>query len=1121
MPFTVDGPEPVALTEEPVVVEPSMEEEVGPATDEGEETPDDDHPQLTRAGRPNFLTSTRFADLNLPPEILSGLEAAGFECCTPIQAQVIPVALEGRDIAGQAQTGTGKTTAFLTPLLTRLLKKPPILIGLPRALIVTPTRELAQQIYQDAKILAGFTDLSLALVMGGVEYKEQAQAIEAGADIVICTPGRILDYIQQGVFDPRAVEIAVVDEADRLLDLGFIKDLKRLLAKLPSYSHRQTMLFSATLDERVLELTYEFMNPPQYITAEPDQATKAQIDQVLYHVGLQEKFSLLLGLLRKEPHRRVLIFCNTKSSVEWLAKKLVLNGFQAEGITGDLPQPKRLRLMEDFKEKRLQIMVATDVASRGIHVEDVSHVYNYDLPQDAENYIHRVGRTARAGKSGKAISFACEDHVFHLEAIENLLGEKIPVTSLDESLFGKDAAGSVKLKDKPTSRRGRFADRPERPDRPDRGERRPDDCRLRGPAKSSRPGGIFGLAPRWPVTEDNPDIRLTLSWTPAEVDNPPAPVAPPAPVVPVVAVKEPVGDQKALTLKDPVKDKKALEPREPKESRRRKRRRGKNRTEDLLGSLKGEDLTGLDFGFTPLDQPFNPELDADLEKVFALAPVVEPDGSLESDETWEWSDAAAAAEEPSAAAEIWFDPATLSSSAYCDGLVETLKESVSLDYPKSPVESLKGGPDLRESLTKSPGRAPKTPPSRKTPPAQPSAKGQALALGPDLRTQKPQKAPGAGLVSPSESSPPPQELAGEETVFSLDMSWGPGGEPLSRWTQAGGQASETKPSPLGAEESSAERQAPERLASEQIVAERLVTEKMATERVGAENLTVEQPVAEQPAPEQPAADQLATGQPAVEQPVAEQPASQQPAADQFATGQPVVEQPATVQLAAVQPVAEAPVAKPPVAKKSSLSSKEPKTPKAPKAPKAPRSSRSKAKGQEPKESPPIPNDQNLGLGSGESGALTEPLLEPKGAEPLGAAAFAEEATVLKSPKSADQALDATPLDESSPLASPVAEAKTPPKPRRTKAPKAPVEKKERAAKTKTKEEGSEAAEALLGDDLSLKAESPAASPGANELKPTPKKTRARKKPQATETVTETAAGTIETSPDPDPLGANP
>lgn len=488
---------------------------------------DQDQPEVEpeagpRAERPNFLTATRFVDFDLPPEIMEGLDKAGFEYCTPIQAQAIPVAMSGLDIAGQAQTGTGKTTAFLVPLLNRLLTGKPLEQGVPRAIIVTPTRELALQIHEDAQILASATSLRQVLVIGGMDYKEQADILATAPEIVICTPGRIIDYLQQGVFKTKGVEVAVVDEADRLLDMGFIKDLKFLLGKLPPFSQRQTMLFSATLDDRVLELTYEFMNPPQYITAEPDKSTKVNIAQELYHVGRDEKLQLLLGLLRREEHRRVIIFANTKSGVEWLSKKLTMNGFQAEGITGDLPQPKRLKLMEAFKENRLQILVATDVASRGIHVDDVSHVYNYDLPQDAENYVHRIGRTARAGHEGKAVSFGCEDYVFHLEAIENLLGEKIPVFWAEQDWFQEDQGGEVRLKDR---RGGERNDRKKSGVRGGgRGEGRSESGSggraYRGPAKSQRPGGIFGLSPRFQGQPGDEDPRQALSWILENAETP-------------------------------------------------------------------------------------------------------------------------------------------------------------------------------------------------------------------------------------------------------------------------------------------------------------------------------------------------------------------------------------------------------------------------------------------------------------------------------------------------------------------------------------------------------------------------------------------------------------------------
>ncbi|MDR2613351.1 MAG: DEAD/DEAH box helicase, partial [Deltaproteobacteria bacterium] len=516
-----------------------------------------------RPERPNFLTPTRFYDLDLPPKILEGLDEAGFLYATPIQAKVIPEALKGKDIAGQAQTGTGKTVAFLVPMMARLMTRPPARPGLTRAIVVTPTRELAEQIHSDGRKLSTYTGLTQALVIGGMDYREQARALEAGPDIVVGTPGRLTDYIHKRIFNTQGVEVSVVDEADRLLDLGFIRDLKFILSRLPSYEERQTMLFSATLSHQILELVYQFMNPPQYITAEPGPQSRVQTVQELYHVSRAEKLPLLLGLLKREEHSRVLVFCNTRSGVDWLAKKLVGNGYHAEGITGDLPQPKRLRLMQAFKDNQLDIMVATDVASRGIHVEDVSHVFNYDLPQDAEDYVHRIGRTARAGKTGKAVSFACEEYVHHLEAIENILGEKIPVAFADDDLFLPDRSADVRRKaTRPPARRGEGGHGRGDGRGDGAGDSRPaaasgaggasasggdgasraapgggasgpppsgggghggrnghDDGGFasRGLAFSDRPGGVFGLAPRLPVTNDRPDVRFELPWSPQDI----------------------------------------------------------------------------------------------------------------------------------------------------------------------------------------------------------------------------------------------------------------------------------------------------------------------------------------------------------------------------------------------------------------------------------------------------------------------------------------------------------------------------------------------------------------------------------------------------------------------------
>ena len=445
---------------------------------------------LQRAQQPEFLTQTRFDAFDLPTEVLSGLNDAGFTFCTPIQARTLPVSLSGRDVAGQAQTGTGKTAAFLVTVITRLLSSPKGETDLPSALIVAPTRELSRQIYEEARILCRHTDIQLVQVVGGIDYHKQAESLRQGTDIVICTPGRIIDYYKQGIFKTEGIGILVIDEADRLLDLGFAKDMRYILSKLPSYEKRQSLLFSATLSYRVMELTYEYMNLPEFIAVTPETVTVDGIDQSLFHIESEKKFSLLLGILKHEEWNRVLVFVNTKFGVERLSDKLRGNKLPAEGITGDLPQRKRFRLMEQFKNGRTKILVATDVASRGIHVEDISHVINYDLPQDSENYIHRIGRTARAGKTGRALSLACEKYVFHLEPLEEMLGYKIPVVWPEDDWFAVDqskpAADKRKARAKrPIQRRGRGRETKRRPDRSNADKTR----------TPRFPGAFFGFGP--------------------------------------------------------------------------------------------------------------------------------------------------------------------------------------------------------------------------------------------------------------------------------------------------------------------------------------------------------------------------------------------------------------------------------------------------------------------------------------------------------------------------------------------------------------------------------------------------------------------------------------------------
>ncbi|MBW1914739.1 MAG: DEAD/DEAH box helicase [Deltaproteobacteria bacterium] len=469
-----------------------------------------------RADVPNFLTHTKFDDLNLPESILSGIKKTGFTYCTPIQAQSLPISLTGKDLAGQAQTGTGKTAAFMVTVFSRILSLPKGKPNQASALIIAPTRELALQIHEDAKSIGRDTGLKMTLVVGGIDYQKQADILRQGTDVVICTPGRIIDYIKQSIFKTDSIKIVVIDEADRLFDLGFTKDMRYILKRLPHYDKRQTMLFSATLSYRVLALTYDYMNLPEFISVTPEDISVEGIDQSLYHVGKKEKVSLLLGLLDKEEWDRVLIFVNTKAGVEWLSKKLKGNKLPAEGITGDLPQRKRLRLMERFKDGNLKILVATDVASRGIHVENITHAINYDLPLDQENYLHRIGRTGRAGKKGRAISLACEEYVYQLEAIEDMLGYKITVVWPEDELFKEDKAGHIRIErpkhmgrstsgrpapGKPASGRpvpGRPA--PERPT-PGR-EHQKAQKSINYPRSangsigfSSEPGGIFGLAP--------------------------------------------------------------------------------------------------------------------------------------------------------------------------------------------------------------------------------------------------------------------------------------------------------------------------------------------------------------------------------------------------------------------------------------------------------------------------------------------------------------------------------------------------------------------------------------------------------------------------------------------------
>ena len=385
------------------------------------------------------LTELTFESLALHESLLSGLKDAGFQYCTPIQAKSLPVLLSGRDVAGQAQTGTGKTMAFLLATFQRLITEPAFDNWdgkQPRALILAPTRELAIQISKDAQILNKAADLRIAVAHGGKDYEKQKAAIAAGIDVLIGTPGRLLDYHKQRVFDLRQIQVMVLDEADRMFDLGFIKDVRYFLRRIPKPDKRLGMLFSATMSYKVSELAYEHMNNPEKVEVAPEKVSGDRIEESVYYPGNDEKIPLLLTLIKRIEPQRSIVFVNTKHAADKVWGYLEGNGVSTALLSGDVPQKKRERLLARFQEGEYRFMVATDVAARGLHIPEVSHVFNYDLPQDCEDYVHRIGRTARAGASGVAISFACEEYVFSLPDIEVYIKHKLPVVAVsDETLL--------------------------------------------------------------------------------------------------------------------------------------------------------------------------------------------------------------------------------------------------------------------------------------------------------------------------------------------------------------------------------------------------------------------------------------------------------------------------------------------------------------------------------------------------------------------------------------------------------------------------------------------------------------------------------------------------------------
>ncbi len=391
---------------------------------------------MTNDKSTNPLTDIAFSSLDLNPKIISGLEKAQFSYCTPIQALTLPLALEGSDVAGQAQTGTGKTAAFLLVIFNQLLKQKTDDYGNnPRSLIVAPTRELAIQIHKDALSLGADTGLKTALAYGGVDYEKQRKTLQDGVDILVGTPGRLIDYFKQKVYNLKHIEVVVLDEADRMFDLGFIDDIRFLLRRTPKPAERQSMLFSATLSHRVMELAYEHMNSPETLKVEAESVTADHVEQTVYYPANDEKLPLLIGLMRGHVKAHSMVFTNTRAAADKVGRTLNANGISAAVISGRVRQEKRQKLLKSFHDGDVPVLVATDVAARGLHIPDVTHIFNFDLPQDAPDYVHRIGRTARLGAKGAAISFACEDYAFHLPEIEEFIGYSIATESASPDMM--------------------------------------------------------------------------------------------------------------------------------------------------------------------------------------------------------------------------------------------------------------------------------------------------------------------------------------------------------------------------------------------------------------------------------------------------------------------------------------------------------------------------------------------------------------------------------------------------------------------------------------------------------------------------------------------------------------
>ncbi len=404
--------------------------------------PPPDHVESIELAEEAARNQTLFSDIDLPDEVRKAIDDLGFTHCTPIQGAALPETLKGRDLMGQAQTGTGKTATFLITAITELLRTERGHETAPRCVVVAPTRELALQIAEDAVGLTTHTDLKTVAVFGGMDWERQARQLEGPVDILVGTPGRMMDYMKRGLIVLRHVQVVVIDEADRMFDMGFINDIRYIIGKCGT--QRQTLLFSATFPFDVVQLAQRFLTNPLDVKITPERVAAETVEQVLYHVPNFEKLQFTLWALEEEQPKKALLFVNTKRTGEWLAFKLFHNGWDTGYISGDVAQKKRLRLVEDFKSGKLELLVATDVAARGLHVDDVDLVINFDLPDDAHDYVHRIGRTGRAGAEGKAIAIADERLVENLPAIERYVGHQIKAVVPDDDNFLTDRAPSFK-----------------------------------------------------------------------------------------------------------------------------------------------------------------------------------------------------------------------------------------------------------------------------------------------------------------------------------------------------------------------------------------------------------------------------------------------------------------------------------------------------------------------------------------------------------------------------------------------------------------------------------------------------------------------------------------------------